>query len=584
MPSDPYGLAIARERIAEEKEKRTGFLNLGQLGLEELPEELFELEHLCGLNLGATWTDEQHEVHGAASDLAPNKHADQLIVHLQRFPGLRLLSVSRTDISDLGPLAGMGALQSLYCVGTQVSNLAPLERLSTLQSLDCLDSQVSDLGPLAGLTSLQSLHCSYTKVSDLGPLAGLTGLQKLDCSETQVSDLGPLAGLTSLQSLRCGGTQVSDLGPLAGLTSLQSLHCGGTQVSDLGPLAGLTSLQSLTFFFTRVSDLRPLADLSSLRSLNCSDTRVSDLKPLERLSALQSLHCSWTKVSDLPKPLVWLESLGELILFKTRITDIPAEVLSPDDRTSCLESLRAHLRDLEVPKERMSDVRPDLLRPTHPKIAGRGHVVGPEPEDAAPERAMEFTMPPSDKISYCVSYAWNDESTVIVDRLCREAEHREIKILRDTNGLGIGESITKFMKKLGARDRVFVILSDKYLKSPYCMSELLEVWRNCKEELEVLRQRIRVYHLPSAKMMTPLERLECAAYWDDELQKLDEVVRKRGPGLLAGADLERYKRMREFVHHVGDMLALIADTLLPRDFDQLVKYGFGDGTVSSPPS
>jgi len=220
--------------------------------------------------------------------------------------------------------------------------------------------------------------------------------------------------------------------------------------------------------------------------------------------------------------------------------------------------------------------------PDHPKKAGRGRAVGPESKDAAPERTLEFTMPPSDTITYCVSYAWNDESKAVVDRLCAEAEKRGIKILRDTNGLGIGESITRFMKKLGAGDRVFVILSDKYLKSPYCMSELLEVWRNCKEEDDVFRQRIRVYRLSDARMMSLLERLDCAAYWDDELQKLDEVVRKRGPGLLAGADLNRYKLMREFVHRVGDMLALIADTLQPQNFDELVKYGFGDEIPPSP--
>src|SRR5208283_2735691 len=110
MPSDREGLAIARERIAAEKEKRTGFLDLGLLGLTELPEELFELEHLWGLNLGSSWRDEQGGWHQADLYLAPNQHAHQL-VHLQRFPGLRLLSVSETDISDLGPLAGLRRLK-----------------------------------------------------------------------------------------------------------------------------------------------------------------------------------------------------------------------------------------------------------------------------------------------------------------------------------------------------------------------------------------------------------------------------------------------------------------------------------------
>ena len=172
-----------------------------------------------------------------------------------------------------------------------------------------------------------------------------------------MNDLGPLAGLSALQSLDCSGTQVSDLGPLAGLSALQSLDCSGTQVSDLGPLAGLSALQSLDCYGTQVSDLGPLAGLSALQSLDCSGTQVSDLGPLAGLSALQSLYCNGTQVSDLPGPLVWLESLKKLILFNTHITDIPAEVLSPDYSTDCLESLRAHLRDLEVGEERLPDVK-----------------------------------------------------------------------------------------------------------------------------------------------------------------------------------------------------------------------------------
>jgi hypothetical protein len=52
MRSRPEGLAIALARIADEKTNRTGFLDLGRLGLTEVPKELFELEHLWGLNWG----------------------------------------------------------------------------------------------------------------------------------------------------------------------------------------------------------------------------------------------------------------------------------------------------------------------------------------------------------------------------------------------------------------------------------------------------------------------------------------------------------------------------------------------------
>jgi internalin A len=52
MPPSNEGHAIAIARIADEKNNRTGFLDLGGLGLTEVPVELFELEHLRGLNWG----------------------------------------------------------------------------------------------------------------------------------------------------------------------------------------------------------------------------------------------------------------------------------------------------------------------------------------------------------------------------------------------------------------------------------------------------------------------------------------------------------------------------------------------------
>jgi internalin A len=197
-------------------------------------------------------------------------------------------------------------------------------------------------------------------------------------------------------------------------------------------------------------------------------------------------------------------------------------------------------------------------------------------EDLVPERKLEFTPPPSDKLTYCVSYAWNDESKAIVDRLCAEAEQHGIKILRDISGMGLGESITRFMRQLGAGDRVFVILSEKYLKSEFCMFELLEVWRNCKMDVEAFRGRIRVYRLPDAQMVTVDQRLRCASHWDKQFTELDKTVRKERAYLLGESDFKRYKLMRDFAHHVGEMLALIADTLLPADFEELKTHGFGD--------
>src|ERR1051326_2748802 len=50
------GETIARQRIAEEARRRTGSLDLGGLGLQNLPPELFALTHLRALNLGCRTT------------------------------------------------------------------------------------------------------------------------------------------------------------------------------------------------------------------------------------------------------------------------------------------------------------------------------------------------------------------------------------------------------------------------------------------------------------------------------------------------------------------------------------------------
>jgi len=174
---------------------------------------------------------------------------------------------------------------------------------------------------------------------------------------------------------------------------------------------------------------------------------------------------------------------------------------------------------------------------------------------------------------YAVSYAWDDASKAIVDDLCADAEQRGLRILRDTTHVGLGESIAKFMQRLSSGQRVFVILSEKYLRSPYCMEELFQVWFKCSSEGDAFRDRIRVFRLPDAKIGTPLERGHCALYWKNEYEALHAFVLKHAD-LLGQADFQRYKRMQDFAHKVSDILATISDTLMPKDFEEFKARGF----------
>lgn len=283
--SDSEGLTIARARIARERERRSSMLDLGDLGLTEWPEELWELSHLTCLNLGIGWSDEHNGFHPAKPGIAyaPNAlPAVEVQGAWASLPELRILSLA-------GPRGD----------GSAWSDLTGLECLEQLRVLDLSWTAVADLAPLNHLTHLEVMDASYTFISSLAPLGGLTVLRHLNISHTQVAELSPLQAHTALQTLLCYHIPVSSIAALAGLPALRKLDLTQTQVTSLEPLAGLPSLQSL--------------------------------------------HCAWTPVERIPESLVRLPSLQSLVLHENAIANVPAQVLSPDGGTSCLEELRAYL-------------------------------------------------------------------------------------------------------------------------------------------------------------------------------------------------------------------------------------------------
>lgn len=97
-----------------------------------------------------------------------------------------------------------------------------------------------------------------------------------------------------------------------------------------------------------------------------------------------------------------------------------------------------------------------------------------------------FGLEPAKLPEYCVSYAWNEDTSegidreAIVNQLCAEAEQRGVRILRDKTDMQVGDRISAFMHHLARGQLIFVILSEKYLRSIYCMTELYEIWKNCR--------------------------------------------------------------------------------------------------------
>jgi internalin A len=202
---------------------------------------------------------------------------------------------------------------------------------------------------------------------------------------------------------------------------------------------------------------------------------------------------------------------------------------------------------------------------------------------AQEEPALAFSQPGSDMPECFVSYAWADYKTpegrdreAEVDRLCDAYEGRGIHIIRDKADLGFGDSISKFMTRIGGGDRVFVFLSDKYLTSANCMFELSEIWRAARRDEDAFMDRVRVFTIGTVDIWSPAGRLMHAAHWEAEFERFNRLVKEHGAHLLPEKDQAAWRRMREFAHSTGDILSTLADRVQPRNFDDFLKWGFDD--------
>jgi internalin A len=185
-------------------------------------------------------------------------------------------------------------------------------------------------------------------------------------------------------------------------------------------------------------------------------------------------------------------------------------------------------------------------------------------------------LPPKSIPEIFVSYAWGDESsddarkrTEIVDRLCEVLDKDGWKLIRDKTDMRPGELISGFMKRIGLADHVIVVLSDKYLRSPYCMTELHYIYQRSLGEKEDFLRRIIPLVLDDARFGTWRDRLVYTKHWRAEFEEMELHFKD-----LAESDFRLYKAMQEWHNRIGDMLAYVNDKLSPHGFDEIVKDGF----------
>ncbi|MCE7924306.1 MAG: TIR domain-containing protein [Haliscomenobacteraceae bacterium CHB4] len=337
-------LKLIRENIEKHcRGEDARFLDLGNCGMTEVPEEIGECVWVEELILANEWRDDKKARQKSQNFGQPNN--------------ISRLSESFVYLKNLKKLSIRGSWESQF----DLSNLSPLADLKNLQQLDCSCTRVIDLLPIANLNNLIKLDCSSTLVSDLSPLLKLKKLREIDCSSTKVIELSALRNLNNLTSLDFRFTEVNDLSPLSGLVKLKYLNCSRTRVSDLSTISNLKNLKTLFCANTNITDLSPVEAIIDLRRFACAGNQIFHLTSLSKFTNLELLVCSQTEVSDLSPVLplikkgrnVYWESGGNEIL----VEDCPLIIPPVEVAQESPQAVRDYFEELGEDGRKLNEVK-----------------------------------------------------------------------------------------------------------------------------------------------------------------------------------------------------------------------------------
>ena len=153
----------------------------------------------------------------------------------------------------------------------------------------------------------------------------------------------------------------------------------------------------------------------------------------------------------------------------------------------------------------------------------------------------------SDSHQVYISYAWGGESERIVNELDADLQTKGIMVVRDKRDLGFKGMIRDFMQQIGRGHAVILVISDKYLKSPNCMFELVEIAKN-----KDLYDRVFPIVLGDADIYNPVNRIKYIKHWEEKLKELDEAMRSVSSANLQGMrdEIDSYDEIRDNISNL----------------------------------
>lgn len=191
-------------------------------------------------------------------------------------------------------------------------------------------------------------------------------------------------------------------------------------------------------------------------------------------------------------------------------------------------------------------------------------------------QALKQQQKPVIKGSAYFSYAWRDmpatagnkdadtstaaqtyDREEIVDKIYKQlTEKYDVTIYRDKNVLTLQDSIQSFMNRIGQGKVVIIVVSDKYLKSEYCMYEAWEIYKNDR-----FKDRAFLVVQPDVNLSDGANNY--LEYWRDKKNDLENEIKEKFSNDSIAADklIAKNKTLMYIYLFIGTFIEILRDTL-----------------------
>lgn len=156
------------------------------------------------------------------------------------------------------------------------------------------------------------------------------------------------------------------------------------------------------------------------------------------------------------------------------------------------------------------------------------------------------------------SYAWGIERESFIDGLYKYLKEEGFNVIRDKMDLGYKGLISDFMSKIGTGRIVIVAITDKYLKSEYCMYELYELFRNCRFEKQQLIKRMFPVKVENINLARPTVISSYINYWINLEREWESLITNTSTRISEEQHI-RYRRIKKIATELGSLLDLLSD-------------------------